>query len=85
LVVRDWAALCMAGAIRAGRRAGQTKPLPLESKGLAARHGDAGTGTSRLTKPKPSFSPSKANDDKLLVFMVVKCCFWERCGWVRGV
>src|ERR1017187_664873 len=32
---RDWADLCIAGAIRAGCEIGRTKPLSLESKELA--------------------------------------------------
>jgi hypothetical protein len=35
-------------------------------------------GASRLTNSIGAFPPSKANDDKFLVFMVLKCFSWQR-------
>src|ERR1017187_6682830 len=36
---RDWADLCIAGAIRAGCEIGQTKAIPIEIKGVGMRGG----------------------------------------------
>src|ERR1017187_7893145 len=41
-VVRDWADLCVEGAIRGGCGIGRTKPFPLDSKQLACKGGGAG-------------------------------------------
>jgi hypothetical protein len=49
-------------------------------KGVGKVQHSGAAGIPAIWRADPGFPPSKANDDKLLVFMILKCCSGH-AGW----
>jgi hypothetical protein len=68
------------------RQAWTIKAYLIGIKGVGKVQHAGAAGIPAIWRADPGFPPSKANDDKFLVFMVLKCCVsGTLAGRMRGI